>query len=168
MGTEIILLVTTPPTHDRNATVNAWMFRFHGGKVHKREMIKADCLEKSRYHDDAINLEVTQSGLTETLKFQCWLSILKQIPHSSLICLLTVFLRLYWFIKSQPTNISILTLLTSSFSWLPLLRAKTWLQENSLSSVGGVGYLLEHKSTIITVTLTKTLSAAICYCAVFL
>lgn len=113
------------------------MFRFHEGEVHKREMIKADCLEKSGYHDDAINLEVTQSGLTETLQFQCWLSIMKQIPHSSLICLLTVFLRLYWFIKSQPTNISILTLLTSSLSWLPLLRAKTWLQDNSLSSVGG-------------------------------
>lgn len=47
------------------------MFRFHEGEVHKREMIKADCLEKSGYHDDAINLEVTQSGLTETLQFQC-------------------------------------------------------------------------------------------------
>lgn len=29
----------------------------------------------------------------------------------------------------SPTNISILTLPTSSLSWLLLLRAKTWLQE---------------------------------------
>lgn len=39
------------------------------------------------------------------------------------------------------------------------------LAARQLTVLSGGGYLLEHKSTIFTVTLTKTLSAAICYCA---